>query len=1148
MQKGNSVSPKQPNEIAVTRMIKTVKLIFSFKALYTAAIIVAATALLVSAQITATTVIGTIQNPDLTPFVGSIDLTFEGTSYSGAQVVTQGKKHVDLKASQKGAFRQSLAPGDWTAAYHPDGASAYEKTWTVPAANSARIGDIESGNPIIPDVSIAPVRINPCAEGQVLGTPRGGPHVTGCVTASTDNTTTAPNWLNVSGETQGSWTYGNNVLGEHAMIKAGKIYAPLSAWQTIGGDNSTSGIAVLDPATGQQLASYVNKTSMLSPCIEAAPAIDIRGHIHAWGCTEVSGLTQIDPATGNVTASLHVPNAVDWEAVPYDPVNDLTFYSSGNASFNGLRALHASDYSTAWTNTDMALGTGGSYTDAPPLIIGGFVYFKDIGGSVYKINLATGATAAFEHNTAVVDGAQTYAQMIYDSVHSLILVTNNDHTAYALNVSDLSVAWSKDIPDTTFSFKRGGAYNPTTGIWFVTARDVPPALGSKVYALDVAAAGNIVWTNTTAYDNAAQISSVLTDDNYVYCGTFDYAANTYNRYLVINAKTGALVETFRLVNGVSSSSPVVWGGKFVMGIWTTFGYQALQVRAGGGTGDFPYKADANMTGYVQPFTSGALLTQPDPGELPGGDALRISSATNIPGGLFLGTCGGKSPGLAPCKIQPSDLGPNASSSTFFRGDGTYATPTASAAPCGSSGQIQYNNSGSCGGFTPKVNSVNITAPSGMNFADSVATNGLTWHFTNPSLGVIQLSVTGTLDNSGLTNSSFTASMPSWLSVGSPVSLGGSLSITPAPGQISHRVVGTCGAATIVSLCALVAADIPALNYQAPLGFTPLNPANNLSDLGSAATARGNLGLGTAATANTGTSGANVPLLNGNNTYSGGSTYIGSTDASGATHTIPSKTGLSASKPATCNQGEEYFATDATAGQNKYLCTAANTWTQQSGGGGGPTLTNLYTQQGANYFWPLFQASGLPDASTWSWVYQPTGATVSPASHALTMYDPFVAAASTVALALYKDNAALGSSSFVLKAAVMNAVMPTGNPPDKTTGGICITDGAKAITFGPESFFGTASVGIIHWTNNTTTSGSGTNRVQMASPSLMWLRISLAASTLSFDFSLDGINYVNVETEGVSSFLSAGTLNACIATSSGSTSPNVTGLTLVDWSH
>ena len=59
----------------------------------------------------------------------------------------------------------------------------------------------------------------------------------------------------------------------------------------------------------------------------------------------------------------------------------------------------------------------------------------------------------------------------------------------------------------------------------------------------------------------------------------------------------------------------------------------------------------------------------------------------------------------------------------------------------------------------------------------------------------------------------------------------------------------------------------------------LKIASNLSDLASAATARTNLGLGTAAVANIGTSGDAVPKLNANNTFSGnqeiydGASYI-----------------------------------------------------------------------------------------------------------------------------------------------------------------------------------------------------------------------------------------------------------------------------------
>ena len=56
------------------------------------------------------------------------------------------------------------------------------------------------------------------------------------------------------------------------------------------------------------------------------------------------------------------------------------------------------------------------------------------------------------------------------------------------------------------------------------------------------------------------------------------------------------------------------------------------------------------------------------------------------------------------------------------------------------------------------------------------------------------------------------------------------------------------------------------------------------------------------------------------------------DFTGSTATAPMKSGTAL--PASCSVGQAFFKTDATAGQNIYLCTATNTWTQVQGGGGG----------------------------------------------------------------------------------------------------------------------------------------------------------------------------------------------------------------------
>lgn len=92
---------------------------------------------------------------------------------------------------------------------------------------------------------------------------------------------------------------------------------------------------------------------------------------------------------------------------------------------------------------------------------------------------------------------------------------------------------------------------------------------------------------------------------------------------------------------------------------------------------------------------------------------------------------------------------------------------------------------------------------------------------------------------------------------------------------------------------------------------------------------GSPGAWTTATGVSGSLPATVVQTNQSNAYT-----AGTQDFSASAHTLPARKGLTAALPSACTVGEEYFATDAAAGQNMYYCTAANGWTQQAAGGGG----------------------------------------------------------------------------------------------------------------------------------------------------------------------------------------------------------------------
>lgn len=99
----------------------------------------------------------------------------------------------------------------------------------------------------------------------------------------------------------------------------------------------------------------------------------------------------------------------------------------------------------------------------------------------------------------------------------------------------------------------------------------------------------------------------------------------------------------------------------------------------------------------------------------------------------------------------------------------------------------YTFSGS-GGAAFDVNGTALTSSSTVNFLNSAATNGLTLTFNNPSAGNVQLGLSGTLNNSGLTNSSTSVN-------GQSCSLGGSCAIPNVTSSVAGLAPASGGGST-----------------------------------------------------------------------------------------------------------------------------------------------------------------------------------------------------------------------------------------------------------------------------------------------------------------------------------------------------------------
>lgn len=84
-------------------------------------------------------------------------------------------------------------------------------------------------------------------------------------------------------------------------------------------------------------------------------------------------------------------------------------------------------------------------------------------------------------------------------------------------------------------------------------------------------------------------------------------------------------------------------------------------------------------------------------------------------------------------------------------------------------------------------------------------------------------------------------------------------------------------------------------------------------------------------------------------------------------------GLLVNRPQVCNPGDNYFATDQSAGSQQYVCTTLNVWALFSGSGGGGSQSSYMTNgAGAGYFGMNPGTGQSVPANTWGWEAPPGG--------------------------------------------------------------------------------------------------------------------------------------------------------------------------------